>query len=49
MHVRGALACAVTLPDVGLKPDMIQTSVFLGMGVESEYDGVNHSPLSAFA
>ena len=32
MHERGALACAVTLPDVGLEPDVIQTSVFSGIG-----------------
>ena len=32
MYERGALAFAVTLPDVGHEPDVIQTSVFSGIG-----------------
>ena len=32
MYDRGALACAVTLPDEGLEPDVIQTSVLSGIG-----------------
>ena len=49
MYDQGALACAVTLPDEGLEPNVIQTYVLSRIGSKGEYDGVDHSLVLVFA